>query len=245
MKKILAIALAAMMTLALVACGCSKSAKNDAKPTNGTASSATSSKTDGAPLSDAEAWYGTRTYTIQEYLNEAPRIMIICEPRFIGKNYGVSEIYIINNGMVTEKRTVPSSNVKTPGEMQQFSGQDWEQYIAGLKKITLGELAQMSEDELWSYVDLLETVSETPLSLHSFTDRTGNNFIGEDISDLLHFGNYMGDRQMNYMNFPIYSKYYIGYSIVSPAERNGYFFLSDEDVMLVFDDWNSSGVEID
>ena len=200
---------------------------------------------EAAGLSDAELWYSDRTYTVKEYLDLAPRIMVIDKPKSVGKNSGIDSIYVIADDWVTEKRTVPSSNVKSMDEMQQFSDRDWAPYIQGLKKITMGELARMSEDDLWEYVGALETVSETPLELHVFTDRTGNWVRGEDISDILNFDNYRDDPQMGYQNFPIYSKYYVGFATVSPRERWGYFFLSDEDVMLVMDDWNTPGIEVD
>ncbi len=245
MKKILAIALAAMMALTLVACGGSKSAANNTKSTEKDASSIITARTDEAPLSDAEAWYGNHTYTVQEYLDLAPRIMVMAKPGWVDKKFGVDSIYIIANDTITEKQTVPSSSIKSLAEMGKYSGKEWEQYLLGRKKITMGELARMSEDDLWAYVSVLETVSEEPLSLHSFTDRSGNVIIGEDINDLLNFDNYMDHPQMGYMNFPIYSKYYIGFAIVSPRERMGYYFLSDEDIMLQMDDWNSPGVGID
>ena len=200
---------------------------------------------EAAPLSDAEMWYQNRTYTIKEYLDLAPRIMVIDKPKFMGKTNGVESIYIIADGLVTEKRTVPSSNIKSLAELGQFQGKDWENYLLGLKKITLGELARMSEDDLWEYAGALETVTETPLSLHVFTDKSGNWVVGEDISDLINFDNYMDHPQMGYMNFPIYSKYFIGYAITSPRERWGFYFLSDEDIMLTMDDWNTPGVAVD
>ena len=230
MKKLLAITLAAVMTLALftfAGSGTSLAANGD------------------APLSDAEMWYGSRTYTIKEYLDQGPRIMVMNKPKFMGKNNSVDSIYVIADDMVVEKSTVPSSNYKSMAEMGQFKGSDWEDYLKGIKKLTLGELSRMSEDDLWEYVGMLETVSETPLDLHVFTDRSGNWVIGEDISDLLNFDNYMDHPEMGYMNFPIYSKYYIGFAIVTPRERTGYYFLSDEDIMLVMDNWNTPGVEVD
>ena len=208
-------------------------------------SGAVSQKTQAAPLSDAEAWYESRTYTVMEYLDLAPRIMVVAKPRSMDKNHGVDSIYLIADGLVIEKRTVPSENIKSLAELGQFSGKDWEPYLLGLKKITLGELARMSEDELWEYAGALETVSESPLDLHVFTDRSGNQVAGEDINDLLNFDNYLGSPQMGRMNFPIYGKYYIGFAITSPREYWGYYFLSDEDVMLVKDDWNTPGIAVD
>ena len=198
-----------------------------------------------APMSDAEAWYESRTYTIKEYLDLAPRIMVVDKPRFMGKNNGIESIYIIADDMVIEKRTVPSSNIKSLAEMGEFSGNAWENYLLGLKKITLGELARMSEEDLWEYVGTLETVKEMPLDLHVFTDKSGNWVVGEDICDLVNFDNYIGSPQMSYMNFPIYSKYYIGYAMTSPREYWGYYFLSEEDIMLIMDDWSTQGVEVD
>ena len=197
------------------------------------------------PLSDAEMWYQDRTYSIMAYLDLAPRIMVIDKPKFMGKDNGMESIYIIADGMVVEKRTVPSGNVKSLDEMGQFSDSDWYDYLLGLKKITLGELARMDEEDLWAYVGALETVSETPLDLHVFTDRSGNWPAGEDINGLLGFGNYWDHPQMSYMNFPVYDKYYVGFAITSPRERWGYYFLSDEDIMLVMDDWNTPGVTVD
>ena len=233
MKKLLAIILTVIMTLALFAFVGS-----------GT-SLAGNYSTGGAPLSDAELWYENRTYTIKEYLDLEPRIMIMDKPKFMGKNNGVESIYVIKNDLVIEKTTVPSSSYKSLEEMGKFSDKDWTDYLLGLKKITLGELAQMNEDDLWEYIDMLETVSETPLDLHVFTDRSGNWVIGEDISDLLNFDNYMDHPEMGYMNFPVYNKYYIGYAIITPRERTGYYFLSDEDIMLVMDDWSTPGVAVD
>ena len=202
-------------------------------------------ETQAAPLSDAEMWYESRTYTIKEYLDLAPRIMVIAKPRSMDKDHGVDSIYMIADGLVIEKRTVPSSNIKSLAEMGQFNGKEWEAYLRGIKKITLGELARMSEDDLWEYAGALETASETPLDLHVFTDTSGNWVVGEDINDLLNFDNYLGSPQMSRMNYPIYSRYYIGFAITSPREYWGYYFLSDEDVMLVMDDWSTPGIAVD
>lgn len=245
MKKLWILFLVSMMALVLAACGSGKDAE-DSKPVANTEQAVTDGKIDEAPLSDAEAWYGTRTYTVREYLDQAPRIMVIInKPSSLGKDKGVESIYIIADDTVTEKKTVPSSNIKSMAEMGEFKDKDWENYILGLKKITLGELAQMSEDDLWEYVGVLETVSETPLDLHVFTDKSGNAVIGEDISDLLDFDNYWDHPQMSYINFPIYDKYYVGYATTSPRERDGYYFLSDEDIMLVMDDQSTPGIAVD
>lgn len=244
MKKLFILFLAAILSLSLISCSGNASAsenRSTARP-EATPMDATAGE---APLSDAEVWYEDRTYTISEYLDLAPRIMVIDKPKFMGKNNGVDSIYIIADGQVIEKRTVPSDNIKSLAEMGQFKGNDWEKYLSGLVKITLGELAQMSEDDLWEYVGMLETVSEMPLDLHVFTDNTGNVVIGEDISDLLNFDNYMDHPQMGYQFFPVYSKYFIGYATTYPREREGYYFLSNEDINLVMDGTNSPGVAVD
>ena len=196
-------------------------------------------------LSDAEAWYLERTFTVREYLDLGPRIMVTAKPKFMDKDHGVDSIYVIADGLVIEKRTVPGENVKSTDEMGGFSGEDWADYLTGLKKITLGELARMDEEDLWEYVGALETVSETPLELHIFTDGSGNWTVGEDISDLLNFDNYRDHPQMSRMDFPVYGRYFIGFATTYPREREGYYFLSDEDIMLVMDDPYTPGVEVD
>ena len=198
-----------------------------------------------APLSDAEAWYENRTYTLKEYLDLAPRIMVIDKPKFMGKNNGVDSVYIIANDTVIEKRTVPSENIKSLAEMGEFSGKEWKDYLLGIKKVKLGELARMSEEDLWEFVGALETVSETPLDLHIFTDNSGNYVIGEDISDLLNFDNILNHPQMSYLNYPIYDKFFVGYAITYPRESWGYFFLSNEDIMLSLDGFGTPDVEVD
>ncbi len=171
--------------------------------------------------------------------------MVMDKPKFMGKSNGVESIYVITDDLLIEKSTMPCSSYKSLEDMGQFRDKDWTDYLLGLKKITLGELARMSEDDLWRYISMLETVSETPLDLHVFTDRSGNWVIGEDISDLLNFDNYMDHPEMSYMNFPVYDKYYVGYAITAPRERTGFYFLSDEDIMLVMDDWSTPDVEVD
>ncbi len=185
-------------------------------------------------------------YTLKEYIDKAPRIMIIDKPRFIDKNGSVEKLYIIADDTVIEKRTVSTENYKSLEELQALDAEGWSTYLKNVKPIRYGELAKMSMDEIWEYAAALETVREVPLTFTLKTDRTGNRAVWEEISDLAD-GKMMyvqkGEAEWSYYN--IYDKDFTGFSVLNPRDRNGFFFISEEPVIITLDTPNTPGIKVD
>ena len=185
-------------------------------------------------------------YTVKEYLDKAPRIMVIDKPGFITKNGTVDRLYIIADGTITVKRTVPTSSYQSLDDLQKLDGEGWASYLQSVSPATYGELAKMSMDELWAYASALETEKELPLTLLVKTDGTGNRVVWEEIGDLSYgLMMYVGDGEAEWNYQIVYDKYFTGYSVLMPRERNGFYFISDEQLIITLDGLNTPGVQVD
>ena len=201
----------------------------------------TSTAGEGERIPESEARYIGHTFTLKEYVDAAPRIMVIDRPEFISKNGSVDKLYLIENGTVTVKLTV--SGYKSLGELQELEGDEWVTYLSSIAKITYGELAKMSRDELWDYARSLETEQELPLTFNATTDNSGNRVVWEEMSGLSHGKMmYRPDREVVSESCPVYGKYLNGFAI---SGRSGFFFLSDEDERITLDSVNTPGIRVD
>lgn len=212
-----------------------------------TASPAAESMPDGMEEKSPRAEEDRLEYTLSEYLAAAPRIMIIAKPRDISKGHTVEKLYVIADGKVAEKKTIPPEDVLSEEEASKLTEEQLQarRIIQNGKKMTLGEICRMTETELSDYIAGLETISEAPLSLHAYTDKSGNCVIGEDINGLVIGNRVEGARGMEPMWFQVYSKYLTGIALVEPREYYGFFFLSDTQDTIFMDSTAVPGIQVD
>lgn len=242
-----------LLLAALLLTACAKQDSSDNKTTKENSASPITDAPVAEPAADENEEGSPRAeedrleYTISEYLAAAPRVMIIAKPRDISKGHQVEELYVIADGMVTEKKTIPPEDVLSEEEKSKLTEEQLQarRIILNGKKMTLGEICQMTEAELSDYIGKLETISETPLNLHVYTDKSGNRVIGEDINGLVIGYRPEGAQGMETMWFEVYNKYLTGIALVEPREYYGFFFLSNTQDTIFMDDLATPGIQID
>lgn len=202
------------------------------------------SPTEAAPP-DGEQSSAVRTIAMKEFIEAEPRILIIEKAKNIGKDNEIDRIYILRDGKIIEKKTVAGESYRSLDELQELGGEEWAAYLGSIKPITMGELARMDEETLWKYVESLETERETALTYQLFTDASGNSAARETLGDLAEgkMINING-ATMGSSSRPIYNRYFCGISVLQPRERNGFFFLTNEEVTIVMDSPGTPGITV-